>query len=48
LLVAGSVNLLVALVLWRVIARLSHRLRFPANARSLQPASPEFPDGETS
>jgi uncharacterized membrane protein YqjE len=48
LLVAVSVNLLVALVLWRVIARLSHRLRFPANARSLQPASPEFPDGETS
>jgi uncharacterized membrane protein YqjE len=48
LLVAVCVNLLVALVLWRVIARLSHRLRFPANARSLQPASPEFPDGETS
>ena len=48
LLVAVFVNLLVALVLWRVIARLSHRLRFPANARSLQPASPEFPDGETS
>jgi hypothetical protein len=48
LLVAVSVNLLVALVLWRVIARLSHRLRFPANARSLQPASPEFPEGETS
>ena len=48
LLVAGCVNLLVALVLWRVIARLSLRLRFTANARSLQPASPEFPDGETS
>jgi hypothetical protein len=48
LLVAVFVNLLIALVLWRVIARLSHRLRFPANARSLQPASPEFPDGETS
>ena len=48
LLVAVFVNLLVALVLWRVIARLSHRLRFPANARSLQPESPEFPDGETS
>jgi uncharacterized membrane protein YqjE len=48
LLVAVCVNLLVALVLWRVIARLSHRLRFPANARSLQPAPPEFPDGETS
>jgi hypothetical protein len=48
LLVEVAVNLLVALVLWRVIARLSHRLRFPANARSLQPASPEFPDREPS
>lgn len=48
LLAEVAVNLLVALVLWRVIARLSHRLRFPANARSLQPASPEFPDGEPS
>jgi len=48
LLVAVAVNLLIALILWRVIGRLSHRLRFPANARSLAPASPAFPDAETS
>lgn len=48
LLLVASANLLAALVLWRVIVRLGHRLRFPANARGLQPASPERPDGEIS
>jgi len=48
LLVAVSGNLLLVLVLGRVIARLSRRLGFPANARRLPPASPEIPNGETS
>ncbi len=48
LLLAVAVNLVVALILWRVIGRLSHRLRFPANTRSLEPGSSEFPDAETS
>ena len=48
LLVAVAVNLIVALILWRAIGRLSRDLRFPANARSLEPAPSEFPDAETS
>jgi hypothetical protein len=48
LLLAVAVNMLVALVLCGVIRRRSHHLRFPANTRSLQPASSEFPDTETS
>jgi hypothetical protein len=48
LLLAVALNLLVALVLCGVIRRRSHHLRFPANTRSLQPASSEFPDAETS
>jgi uncharacterized membrane protein YqjE len=48
LLLAVPVNLVVALILWRVIGRLSHDLRFPANARSLEPASSEGQEAETS
>jgi hypothetical protein len=48
LLLAVALNLGVALVLCGVIRRRSHHLRFPANTRSLQPASSEFPDAETS
>ena len=48
LLLAVAVNLGVALVLFGVIRRRSHHLRFPANTRSLQPASSECPDTETS
>jgi len=48
LLVAVALNLLGALVLCGVIRRRSHHLRFPANTRSLQPASSESPDAETS
>lgn len=46
LLLAVAVNLLAALILCGVIRRRSHHLRFPANTRSLQPASPDFPDAE--
>jgi hypothetical protein len=46
LLLAVAVNLVVALILWRVIGRLSQGLRFPANARSLEPASSEGREGE--
>ena len=42
------VNLVVAVILWRMIGRLSHDLRFPANARSLEPASSEGQEAETS
>lgn len=48
LLVTVAVNLVVALILWRAIGRLSHDLRFPANARNLKPGSSELPDAETS
>ncbi len=48
LLVTVAVNLVVALILWRAIGRLSHDLRFPANARNLAPGSSELPDVETS
>jgi uncharacterized membrane protein YqjE len=48
LLLTVPVNLVVALILWRAIRRLSHDLRFPANARSLDPASSECPERETS
>lgn len=48
LLLAVAVNLLAALILCGVIRRRSHHLRFPANTRSLQPASSEFPDAEKS
>lgn len=46
LLLAVAVNLLAALILCGVIRRRSHHLRFPANTRSLQPTSPDFPDAE--
>lgn len=46
LLLAVAVNLLAALILCGVIRRRSHHLRFPANTRSLQPASPDLPDAE--
>jgi VIT1/CCC1 family predicted Fe2+/Mn2+ transporter len=48
LLLAVALNLMIALILWRLIGRLSHDLRFPANARSLGPASSECPERETS
>ena len=48
LLLAVALNLVIALILWRLIARLSHDLRFPANARSLGPASSERQEAETS
>jgi uncharacterized membrane protein YqjE len=48
LLVTVAANLVVALMLWRAIGRLRHDLRFPANARSLEPVSSECPDRETS
>ena len=48
LLLAVALNLAIALVLWRHIGRLSHDLRFPANGRSLEPASSQRREGETS
>ncbi len=48
LLLAVAVNLGVALILWHVVGRLSHDLQFPANTRSLEPASPEGQEAETS
>ena len=48
LLLTVPVNLVVALILWRVIGRLSHDLRFPSNARSLEPASSQCQETETS
>jgi hypothetical protein len=48
LLLAVALNLAIALVLWRHIGRLSHDLRFPANGRSLEPASSQRQEGETS
>ena len=48
LLLAVSLNLVIALMLWRHIGRLSHDLRFPANGRSLEPAATQCQEGETS
>ncbi|MBP6584014.1 MAG: hypothetical protein KA204_11255 [Chromatiaceae bacterium] len=48
LLLAVSLNLVIALKLWRHIGRLSHDLRFPANGRSLEPAASQCQEGETS
>ncbi|MFZ0791577.1 MAG: phage holin family protein [Chromatiaceae bacterium] len=48
LLLTVPVNLVVALILWRVIGRLSHDLRFPSNARSLEPPSSQCQETETS
>jgi hypothetical protein len=48
LLLAVAVYLLVALILWREISRLGHGLRFPANARSLEPAASECQEGAAS
>ncbi len=47
LVLTAAVNLLAALILWNLIRRLGRRLRFPANARRLDPATSEFPDAET-
>jgi hypothetical protein len=48
LLLAVVLNLVIALILRREIRRLSHGLRFPANARSLEPASAEGTEAEMS
>jgi hypothetical protein len=48
LLLAVALNLVIALVLWRHIGRLSHDLRFPANGRSLEEAASQRQEGETS
>ncbi len=48
LLLAVALNLVIALMLWRHIGRLSHDLRFPANGRSLEPAASQCQEGEMS